>query len=125
MHYRLSASSTDPVTRGAVAMDMGVYPFGAGIAFRYGEQRLPFWVGGRFVLSPYSLSVTQGGSVATRGWGWLPPGAGLFTGTGMRLWGGEAFVELEYLFLSSPDQVSGWSGPVGGVVGALGYKLLY
>tara|TARA_B100000530_G_scaffold276995_1_gene190045 strand:+ start:148 stop:279 length:132 start_codon:yes stop_codon:yes gene_type:complete len=43
----------------------------------------------------------------------------------MKLWGGEVFMELEYLFLSSPGQTSGWSGPVGGVVGAVGYKLLY
>jgi len=125
LHYRLNATSTDPITRSPVVMQKGVYPLGAGVAFRNGEQRWPFWVGGRLVVSPYSLKVAQGGSVSTNGWGWLPPGAGLFTGSSIRLWGGEAFIDLEYLFLSSPNQATGWSGPVGGVVGTLGYKLLY
>ena len=125
MFYRLSASSTDPITKSAVEMEKQVYPLGLGVAFRNGEQRWPFWVGGRLVVSPYALSVSQGGSVSTRGWGWLPPGAGLFAGIAARLWGGEAFTEVEYLFLSAPDQSSGWSGPVGGVVGTVGYKLLY
>ena len=125
MFYQLQASGVDPITGGPVEMKESVYPIGAGVAFRSGEQRWPFWVGGRLVVAPYSLQISQGGTVSTRGWGWLPPGAGLFSGAGMRLWEGEAFMELEYLFLSSPDRTSGWSGPVGGVVGTLGYKLLY
>ena len=125
MFYQLQASGVDPITGGPVEMKESVYPIGAGVAFRNGEQRWPFWVGGRLVVAPYSLRISQGGTVSTRGWGWLPPGAGLFSGSAMRLWEGEAFMELEYLFLSSPDRTSGWSGPVGGVVGTLGYKLLY
>jgi len=38
---------------------------------------------------------------------------------------GELYGQAKYLFLSAPESTIGWEGSVGGVVGALGYKLLY
>ena len=55
----------------------------------------------------------------------MPPGAAVNTGVAMRVLGGELFAELEYLFLASPGQSYGWTGPVGGVVAGLGFKLIY
>ena len=125
LHYTLAADDTDPVTRSPVEMAMNVIPLGSGLVFRQGGLRAPLWVGGRILLAPYHLSVKQGDTRATNGWGWLPPGAAVHAGAGLRVLRGEAFTEVEYLFLSSPYQASGFNGAVGGVVGTLGFKLLY
>jgi hypothetical protein len=125
MHHRMQTEGSDPVTGDAVSMSMDVLPIGLGLIARKGQRRLPFWAGGQLVLAPYHLNARFGEALASKGWGWMPPGAAIVTGAGMHLWGGEAFTELQYLFLAAPAQVTGWSGPVGGVVASLGYKILY
>jgi hypothetical protein len=125
MHHRLHTEGIDPVTGDAVSMAMDVLPIGVGLIARRGQRRFPFWAGGQLVLAPYHLNARFGGALASQGWGWMLPGAAVVTGVGMHLWGGEVFTELQYLFLAAPAHVTGWSGPVGGVVAGLGYKLLY
>jgi hypothetical protein len=123
--YALTASERDPVTGAEVNMSMSVVPLGLGMVARRGWGRFPLWVGGRMLMAPFHLDARVDGESASNGWGWLSPGAGATTGMGYRLGGGEVFGELDYYFLVAPSGTIGWKGLVGGVVGAIGYKLLY
>ena len=86
----------DPITKSAVEMEKEVYPLGLGW--------LPQWRAALAVLGRRTvggLTVCSerlpGGSVSTRGWGWLPPGAGLFAGIAEAM-GGEAFTRSSICF---------------------------
>jgi hypothetical protein len=119
-----NSEDRDPVTGDRVNMSMQAFPIGFGGVFRRGVGRFPFWGGAQVVMAPYRLDVAidqdQQGA-----WNWMSPGAAVNTGVAMRVLGGEVFAELEYLFLASPGQAYGWTGPVGGVVAGLGFKLIY
>jgi hypothetical protein len=123
--FRPSAKATDPVTGGAVEMDMSVAPIGLGVLARRSPARVPTWFGGQVVMAPYRLVARVSDVTAIEGSGWMSPGATVFGGVGFRLGGGEVYGQVKYLFLSAPESTIGWEGSVGGVVGALGYKLLY
>jgi hypothetical protein len=123
--YALTAAERDPVTGAEITMSMSVVPIGLGMVARQGWGRTPFWVGGRVVMAPFHLDARVDGEPASNGWGWLSPGAGATAGVGHRLAGGELFGEAEYYFLVAPSGTIGWKGLVGGVVGTIGYKLLY
>jgi hypothetical protein len=123
--FSLRANDIDPVTRSAVDLRLNTLMVSTGLYIRRQAGLWPVWAGGKVLVSPYHMMATIDGDVASSGWGWMSPGAVLSTGVGVRMLGGEAFAEADYLFIAAPSASIGWQGPVGGLVGALGFKLLY
>jgi hypothetical protein len=123
--FSLRANDIDPVTRSAVDLRLNTLMVSTGLYIRRQAGLWPVWAGGKVLVSPYHMMATIDGDVASSGWGWMSPGAALSTGVGVRMLGGEAFAEADYLFIAAPSASIGWQGPVGGLVGALGFKLLY
>jgi len=125
MYYRLRAESVDPVTRDLVSVHMDVGALSVGGVARGDFRRMPVWAGGGLLIAPYRINASAGEQTSSEGWGWLTPGAMVVAGIGTRVWGGELYGELQYLFLSGPGRTYGWNGAIGGVVGAIGFKVLY
>ena len=123
--FSLAASEADPVTGAAVDMRLRTYGVSGGLVVRRAAVGVPVWAGARVVLAPYHQSVTLDNETASSGWGWLSPGAAMTAGIGTRVGNGEAFMEVDYLFVAAPSGTIGWDGPIGGLVGSLGFKLLY
>lgn len=123
--YGLSAVERDPVTQASVDMKLRVFSATGGLFVRQGAVGVPIWAGAQVVMAPFHQVVRLDGAVASTGWGWLSPGAAMTIGTGMRAFNGEAFIEIDYLFIAAPSGSMGWEGPVGGLVGGMGFKLLY
>jgi len=123
--YSLSVEGVDPTTGMDLSMETTVAPLGIGTVVRRGVGRFPGWVGGQAVFAPYSLQASFDGVTASDGMGWMSPGASFLAGVGWRTGGGEVFAEGRYIFLSAPGESIGWVGSVGGMLGTIGYKLLY
>lgn len=62
---------------------------------------------------------------ALSGWRVLTPGFGVVAGAGTRVPGGELFVEARGVTLTSAGGDVAWQGPLGGLFGVLGYRVLY
>ncbi|MEC8193870.1 MAG: hypothetical protein VX127_14125 [Myxococcota bacterium] len=123
--HSLTARETDPVTGAAVDMRLRTFGVSGGLFVRRAAVGVPVWAGARVMLAPYHQTVTLDAETASGGWGWLSPGAAMTAGVGTRVGIGEAFMELDYLFVAAPSATIGWDGPIGGLVGSLGFKLLY
>ena len=123
--YRASVEEIDPITGLKIEMKTTVFPIGVGGIVQRGQGRLPVRFGGQVIFSPYTISASYGGQQASSGSGWMLPGAAFLAGAGWRVAGGELYTEAKYLFLLAPGETLGWEGALGGIVGAVGYKLLY
>ena len=123
--YGLAAVEQDPVTQANVEMRSRVFTASGGLFVRKGAIGVPVWAGAQVVMAPFHQTVRLDDIAASNGWGWLSPGAAMTVGAGMRAFNGEAFMEFDYLFIAAPGGTIGWEGPVGGLVGSVGFKLLY
>jgi hypothetical protein len=123
--YSVSVEDRDPKTGLNLSMQTTVVPIGVGAVVRRGLGRFPAWLGGEAVLAPYSLKASFDGVTASDGSGWMSPGAAFLGGVGWRTGPGELYVEGRYMLLSAPGKTLGWVGAMGGMVGSIGYKLLY
>ena len=123
--YSLHAFEADPITGSQIDLRLRTYGASGGLMVRRTGIGFPVWAGARVLLAPFHQTARVGGSIASSGWGWLSPGASMTTGSGFRFLGGEAFWEVDYVFIAAPTGTIGWEGPVGGLVTAAGFKLLY
>lgn len=123
--YSLRAEEADPITGSQVDLRLRTYGASGGLVVRRTGIGFPVWAGARILLAPFHQTARVGDSIASSGWGWLSPGASMTAGSGVRFLGGEAFWEVDYVFIAAPTGTIGWEGPVGGLVTALGFKLLY
>lgn len=123
--YLAEADVEDDGTGQPVQLDLGLLPISLGVLGRTEQGRLSGWIGASLVVAPYRLVAVYGDDVGLRGIGLAPPGGELVGGAGWRLGSGELQLQAAYLLLSLPPADVGWSGPVGGIRGALGWKFLY
>jgi hypothetical protein len=100
-------------------------PIAVGFLVRQDGLKLPTWLGGSLVGAVQRVSSSLDGLAVGSGLLVAPPGFQVVGGAGWRLRHGEVQAQLGYLFVYGQRGPVGWAGPVGGVVGTLGYKVLY
>ena len=98
---------------------------GGGVLVRQDQRQLTGWIGTSALVVPYRLESHFGNTTPVGDWGLTAPGFSIFTGSGWRTQNGELQGQLAYVFVALDGQQGGWQGAVGGVVGTIGYKLLY
>ncbi len=123
--YQLNIQQTDSVTNLKTEMHTTIFPIGLGVAIHRGKVRLPLSFGAQLLLAPYTVSTRFNDVDASAGMGWMLPGAGFHLGTGWRMARGELYTEARYMLLTAPGETLGWTGPMGGILGSIGYKFFY
>jgi hypothetical protein len=108
---------------GSVRMD--VVPIGVRAQLRQEYPTGAFWIGLGGVVAPWWGSAEVGGEAVARRAGVLRPGLSVEAGAGVRVLGGEVFVQLRGSTLTSQGTPASFTGAVGGLSGGLGYRLLF
>jgi hypothetical protein len=124
-YYQLKAESFDSIAGVPVRMNLRVLPIGLGLLARRDDAIVPTWIGGELVLAPHRIEAWLGDQRVAAGVDVAPPGLRVLSGLGWRLRSGEVQAQVGYLFVYGTRTGIGWNGPIGGVVGTLGYKVLY
>jgi hypothetical protein len=104
---------------------MQLFPIGLALALRQEYPTAAFWVGIGGQLAGWSGSLAFDGEPYLRRGGVLAPGLLAVAGGGVRVAGGELFVELRGTTLSSQGGDAMLSGPVGGLAAQAGYRVLF
>jgi hypothetical protein len=110
-------------TSGSVRMD--VVPIGVRAQLRQEYPTGAFWIGLGGVVAPWWGSAELDGDAVARRVGVLRPGLSVEAGAGVRVLGGEVFVQLRGSTLTSQGTPASFSGAVGGLSGGVGYRLLF
>jgi len=119
------AKDVDEITGGTAEIELRNVPIGMGFLVRQDGQRVPSWLGASLVGAVQRVSSRLDGVRIGDGYQVAPPGFQVVAGAGWRLRRGELQAQLGYLFVYGQPGAVGWAGPIGGVVGTLGYKVLY
>ncbi len=123
--YGVHVLATDDLGGGELDMDLRLFPISAGLLTRAEGRRRASWIGLSGMIAPYQLEVRLDDSLIIQGPGLSQVGFSLFAGAAWRVRAGEIESNLRFITLSTGETDAGWQGNVGGVVGTLGYKLLY
>ena len=123
--YGDSEQIDDGVGDEPVELQLRVVPIGIGFVGRRERTRNALWLGSQLQLTPYLIDAAFDGSTVTRGVGLPLPGFSVTSGAGRRLRNGEVQLQLSYLFVALGTDDVGWEGQIGGLVGTVGYKLIY
>jgi hypothetical protein len=120
-----AALDEDELAGGMARVDLQTVPISAGVLMRQDRALVPTWVGLTMVGGVHRIRSSLSGVSIGEGLQLAPPGFQVVGGAGWRLRQGEIQAQAGYLFIyGSPGPIS-WAGPAGGVVGTLGYKVLY
>lgn len=117
-------SSADTGVGPPVDLRSTIVPVSAMLVFRQDRGRFAVWAGGGGTLAPRYTQVRFGDSIVSKGTSLLG-GPSLAAGAGLRAPGGEVVLTVQASWLPAPDDDVGYSGNLGGLMGGLGYRLVY
>jgi hypothetical protein len=104
---------------------MQLIPVGLALALRQEYPTQAFWVGIGAQLAGWSGALSFDGEPYLQRGGVLAPGLLAVAGYGVRVTGGELFIELRGSTLASQGGDAMLSGPVGGLAAQVGYRVLF
>jgi hypothetical protein len=101
-----------------------VVPLSTLLLFRQDRAGWAVWAGGGGTLAPRRTQLRFGDDLVSTGFGLLV-GPVVAAGASRRAPGGEVVLTLQASWLPAPRDDVGYSGNLGGVLGGLGYRLVY
>lgn len=108
-----------------VDVKLSVWSGDLGLSWRQTFGARAVWIAAVAVVAAAHERALFEDEAALSGWRILTPGFGVLAGAGARVPGGELFVEARGVTLTSAGGDVAWQGPLGGLVGVLGYRVLY
>jgi hypothetical protein len=123
--YRAEGQVADAATGNTIEVRSDFFPVDVGALFVRRSARLSTQGGVSMALAPYALDVQYGSSGGYAGLALAPPGVLVHGSVAWRLAGAEVFTEARYLLLGAPGGTVSFSGSVGGLSLAAGYRVLY
>lgn len=123
--YAEHAVATDAITGADLDLDLRLFPLSLSLLTRTDGRRGAAWVGAGPVIAPYQLEMRLDDALIVQGPGFAQPGFSIVAGRSWRMRAGEIQTNVRFLALFTGETDVGWQGSVGGVVGTVGYRLLY
>ena len=108
----------------SVDVRMTVVPISTMLLFRQDGGPWAVWAGGGGTVAPQFSQNRIGGRLMSSGYGLLG-GPAVTAGASRRAPGGEVIVTVLGMWLPAPRKELGFSGNLGGLMGGIGYRLVY
>lgn len=123
--YGVTMREQDAVVGEPIDLSVRLAPVSLGALLRGERGRLAGHTGAGMVMAPYHFTASFADERVIQDFGLPSPGLEIMAGTGARMRTGEITLEARYLLLSLEANGVGWQGSMGGLVGTVGYRLLY